>query len=85
MSYQDCRCGALLRVAKAWTRFVCGICGSFNEVGDFPLAAAGESAKLSSTIQRRRTTGVEGPMNAPSQFAPKEAHMVAEHSIKAGA
>jgi hypothetical protein len=46
--------------------------------------ATGEGGKIVVT-KRRRATGVEGPMNAPGQFAPKEAYVVAAHSIKAGA
>lgn len=85
MFYQDCDCGELLRVAKGWDVWVCGSCGLSNESERFIVAAASESATMPSTIQRRRATGVEGPMNAPGQSAYKEANVVAAILSKAGA
>lgn len=82
--YFNCECGALLRVAKGWDVWACGLCGASSESRYFTVAAASESATMLASIHSRSATGVESPMNAPGQSAYEEANMVADIVSKAG-
>jgi hypothetical protein len=78
MRYGECRCGALLRLAKVWVVLKCGSCGFVGAGRDFVLELVSESSRMN----ERRSAGIRPPTPRLTTSTRKWLNMASDPSYR---